>query len=97
MKSLMFDIGLKITFQHTVCLSNSMLKKCYEEHMHVHHKYLFTFLGQVDEVLLSGLFQFMKTVDKVLIWLLFTDDTGFAMVIAIVSDLGHKRLLLDLL
>ena len=50
------------------------------------------FPGQVDEVLLSGLFQFVKTVDKVLIWLLFTDDTGLAMVVAIVSDSGDKRL-----
>ena len=48
-------------------------------------------------MLLSGLFQLVKTADKVLIWLLFTDETGLAMVVAFVSDLGDKCLLLGLL
>ena len=35
----------------------------------------------------------MKTADKVLIWLFFTDDTGLAMVVVTASDLGDECLL----
>ena len=48
-------------------------------------------------MLLSCLFQFMKTHYKVFILVGFTEKTGLVMVIAFVSDSGDKRLLLGLL
>ena len=54
----------------------------------------FYFPVQEDEVLLSGLLQFVKTADKIDVWPIFTDETELAMVVVSVSNLGVSLTLL---